>query len=177
MKKRGEENKSDKVENLSDFEAIEKLKELIKHNSICMFGTRLDVVPMQVRPMSVGQIDDEGNLWFLNGKSTGKTADIEADPRVQLLFSNVSDQEYLTVYGTAEVTTDKAKIKELWTPIAKAWFSEGVDDPDISAIKVQPENGFYWDTKNGRMISMIKFFAAAVTGKTMEEGVQGKLRV
>lgn len=177
MKDRREEEKADKVENLSSQQAIEKLKELIKHNSICMFATRLDEVPLEVRPMSVAQVDDEGNMWFLSGKSTTKNHDITTDNHVQLFFANTSNQEYLTVYGVATEVLDKGKIKELWTPIAKAWFNEGVDDEDISAIRVEPEDAFYWDTRNGRMVSLIKILASAVTGKTFEEGVRGKLKV
>lgn len=175
MKKKGEENKGDKVEDLSSYEAIEKLKELIKHNSICLFATRLDNVPMEARPMSVGQVDDNGNMWFLSGKSSTKNQEIAIDPHVQLFFSNTSDQEYLTVYGTATEVNDQAKIEELWSPIAKAWFNEGVDDPDISAIRFEPQDAFYWDTKSGRMISLIKILASTVTGKAVEEGVRGKL--
>jgi general stress protein 26 len=177
MKKREEENKGDKTENLSAYAAIEKLKLLIEHNAICMFATRLEESPIQTRPMSVAQVDDEGQLWFLSGKSSTKNHDITIDPNVQLFFANVSDQEYLTVYGTAVEVDDKIKIKEIWKPIAKAWFEEGVDDADVSAIKVSPQDAFYWDTKSGRMVSLIKILASAITGKTMEEGVQGKLRI
>jgi len=107
MKKQGE-NQGDKVQNLSSHEAIEKLKELIKHNSICMFATRLSDTPLETRPMSVAQVDEEGNLWFLSGKSTKKNEDIAIDPHVQLFFSNVSDQEYLSVYGMASVVNSKS---------------------------------------------------------------------
>ena len=178
MKNQGEENKGDATKNLSDQQAVEKLKELIKHNSICMFATKLgNDGPAETRPMSVGQVDDDGNLWFLSGKSSKKNHDIKIDPRIQLLFANTSDQEYLTVFGDATVTTDKQKIKEIWSPFAKAWFNEGVDDPDVSAIRITPRDGFYWDTKSGRMISLLKILASAVIGKTIEEGVQGKLKV
>jgi len=171
------DNKGDATQDLSDQSAIEKLKELIKHNSICMFATKLDDVPLETRPMSVAQVDDEGILWFLSAKSSRKNHEIVADPRIQLFFANVSDQEYLTIYGLAVETDNQQKIKELWTPIAKAWFTEGVDDPDLSAVRVTPQDGFYWDTKSGRMISLIKILASAVTGKTLEEGVQGKLKI
>lgn len=175
--KKHNENKGDATKNLYDEKAIEKLKELVKHNSICMFATKLDEAPFETRPMSVAQVDDEGVLWFLSAKSSRKNHEIVTDPRVQLFFANVSDQEYLTIYGNAAETNNEQKIKELWTPIAKAWFTEGVDDPDISAVRVTPQDGFYWDTKSGRMISLLKILASAVTGKTIEEGVHGKLTV
>lgn len=177
MKKRGEENKGDKVENLSDHAAIEKLKLLVKHNSICMFGTNLEEVPTETRPMSVAQVDDEGHLWFLSGRTSKKNQDIQVDPRVQLFFANVSDQEYLTVFGLASEVNDKSKIEEIWNPIAKAWFNEGVDDPDVSALRIVPENAYYWDTKSGRMVSLIKILASAVAGTTIEEGVRGELTI
>src|SRR4051812_256972 len=172
------QEKSDKDLDLSDREAISKLQELIKHNSICMFVTHLGDVPLETRPMSVAEIDDDGYFWFLSGKSTKKNLDISDDPNVQLFFANTSDQEYLTVYGEAtEINDNKEKMKDLWNPIAKAWFPEGVDDPDLSLLKIEPLDAYYWDTKNGKMISMIKILASAVTGKTMEEGVRGKLKV
>jgi general stress protein 26 len=177
MKKKGEKTQGDKVENLSDRPAIEKIQELVDHNSICMFTTRLDDAPLTTRPMGVQKVDDEGNLWFLSALSSRKNGEIEMDSRIQLFFSNVSDQEYLSLYGTATVVRDKEKIKELWNPIAKAWFNEGVDDPDISALRVAPQEAYYWDTKSGRMISLLKILASAVTGRTLEEGVQGTITV
>ncbi len=177
MKKKGEENKADKVQNLSDEQAIQKIQELVDHNSICMFTTQLEEVPLVTRPMGVQKVDDQGYLWFLSGRSSNKNQEIAIDERVQLFFANTSDQEYLTLYGTASIVLDREKIKELWNPIAKAWFNEGVDDPEISALRVTPEQAFYWDTKSGRMISLLKILASAVTGKTIEEGVQGTLTV
>ncbi|MEP6926878.1 MAG: pyridoxamine 5'-phosphate oxidase family protein, partial [Ginsengibacter sp.] len=91
--------------------------------------------------------------------------------------SNQSSSEYLSIFGTAEIIFDKNKIEEMWSPIAKAWFTEGKDDPSISLLKVTPQEGYYWDTKNNKMISLIKIATAIVTGKTMDDGVEGKLTV
>ena len=99
------------------------------------------------------------------------------DPRVQMFFSNTSNYEFLSVYGTASISRDPKKIDELWTDIAKAWFPEGKDDPRVTVIKVTPEEGFYWDTKEGKLVSMVKILASAVSGKTLEEGVEGTISV
>jgi general stress protein 26 len=81
----------------------------------------------------------------------------------------------MTIYGSASISTDKLKIDEIWSPIAKAWFNEGKDDPRITVIKVTPEHGFYWDTKHGKTISLIKVAAAAIAGRTMDDGIEGQL--
>ena len=96
---------------------------------------------------------------------------------MQLFYSNTGSSEYLSIYGTAEIVFDQQKIDELWNPIAKAWFKEGKTDPEISLIKVTPENAYYWDTKNSKMVDFAKMVASAVTGKTMDGGVEGRLEV
>jgi general stress protein 26 len=65
----------------------------------------------------------------------------------------------------------------LWTDIAKAWFPEGKKDPNVTVVKVSPEQGFYWDTKDGKLVSMIKIVASAVSGKTLQEGVEGTISI
>ena len=165
------------VRNLESGEAITKMQELVKHNSMCLFVSNLTELPLDARPMGIQQVDEMGNFWFLSAKDSTKNQEIRNDSRVQLFISNVSDSEYLSLYGQASIHTDRNKIEELWTPLAKAWFTQGKDDPNITAIKVRPEEGFYWDTKNGKMLSMFKILASAVTGKPMNVGVQGELEV
>ena len=163
--------------NLIDKEAVQKIKELAKDANICHFVTKLSNIPLSSRPMATQKVDDEGNIWFLSDKDSDKNLDILADKRVQLFYSAHSSYEYLSVYGTAEVIFDKEKIHEMWTNFAKAWFPGGEDDPAISLIKVIPEDGYYWDTKNNKIVSLIKIASSIVTGKTDDGGVEGTLKV
>jgi general stress protein 26 len=171
------EKKASEIRNLTQGEAIEKFKEIVDHEAICLFTTRLTEVPLTTRPMSVQKVCDQGNFWFLSASDSDKNHDIEMDQRVQLFFTNPSKYEFLSLYGTASITRDRGKIDELWTNIAKAWFPEGKDDPRVTVIKVTPEQGFYWDTKDGKLVSMIKILASAVSGKTLKEGVEGTISV
>ena len=127
--------------------------------------------------MSTQEVDDSGNLWFLSDKDSTKNMEINDDDHVQLLFSGSAHSDFLSVYGKATILYDKEKIKELYEPIVKAWFKEGKDDPNISVIKVAPEEGYYWDTKHGKLVSLAKIMASMVTGKTMEDGIEGKIKL
>lgn len=170
------ETKASKIENLSHQQAIDKFKELVKHESTCLFTTRLTQVPLTTRPMAVQKVCDQGNFWFLSSSESEKNQEIAEDPRVQLFISNTSNYEFLSVYGHATISRDKEKIEEFWSDINKAWF-DGKDDPRITVIKVTPEEGFYWDTKDGKLVSMIKIAASAISGKTLTEGVEGRISV
>lgn len=125
--------------------------------------------------MSVQKVDDQGNLWFLSANDSHKNKDIGRDPKVQLLFQGSSHSDFLTIYGKATISTDKALIKELWEPLAKAWFTEGVDDPRITVIKVSADSGYYWDNKHGDAIALLKIAAGAIMGKTMDDSIEGNL--
>jgi general stress protein 26 len=165
------------TQNLTGTAAIDKLKELVNAANICIFVTNLGETPLSSRPMSTLQVDDDGCLWFFSKENSEKEHEIKNDNRVQLFYSNKNSSEYLSVYGEAELLRDRDKVDELWSPIAKAWFTEGKDDPTIEIIKVTPRDAYYWDTKHNKAVSLVKIAVGAVTGKRMDDGVQGKLKV
>ena len=98
------------------------------------------------RPMSVQQVDEEGNLWFLSADDSHKNQELEADASVQPYFQGSAHSDFLMLNGTATISRDKAMIKELWKSIVKTWFTEDVDDRRITVLKVAPSSGYYWDT-------------------------------
>jgi general stress protein 26 len=79
--------------------------------------------------------------------------------------------------GEATISRDREKIEELWSKIVETWFTEGKDDPRVTIIKVTPTEGYYWDTKHGLAVAGVKMLIGAVTKKTMDDSIQGKLKV
>ena len=165
------------TKNLKSNEAIDKLKSLIAGNKTAIFCTELNKLPITSRPMAVQEVDDEGNLWFISSATSNKNFEINKDDDVQLFFSNSSSSQFLSFYGHATIYNDEEKIEELWNPIAKAWFEDGKDDVKVTIIKVSPSNVYYWDTKDGKIISLIKMAGAAILGTKPDIGVEGKLKI
>ncbi|MDB5257746.1 MAG: ral stress protein [Chitinophagaceae bacterium] len=163
------------IQDLQNQEAIQKIQELVEAANVCLFATELTQAPLSVRPMSTSKVDEEGHIWFFSKKDSDKNEHILEDDQVQLLYSNNSSSEYLSLYGHAEIIRDRNKIEELWTPIVKAWFPEGKEDPSITLLKVTPQEGHYWDTKNGKIISLVKIAASVLTRKSSDNGVEGKV--
>lgn len=166
------------TQHLTNQEAIKKIKELSEKAKICMFCTELDKLPVNSRPMGIQETDDTGNLWFISSESSNKNFEIKEDNRVQLYFMNNSDSEYLSIFGEAFIYTDKATIEEKWSAMANAWF-DGKDDPNVSIIRVQPKETYYWDTKAGKLVSLLSFATAAITGNKTDnsDGVEGNATI
>ena len=162
--------------NLIAEEAIAKLQHLVKGSSTCMFATHLTEAPFHVCPMRVQEADYEGRLWFFSDANSIHNKQINADSRVQLIFANTPDMEFLTVYGTASISTDKEMIARLWDGMVEAWFN-GKDDPNVSLICVQPAMAHYWDTEDGKLVTIAKLLTRAATGSHIPIGQEGDLNV
>jgi len=171
------EQPEDNYQDLRGEEATQKIKELVKKANVCFFCSAIKTgQDFNTRPMSVQKLDDEGNLWFLSAKDSHKNKELKSDDHVQLLFQGSSYSDFLNLYGKATISTDKEKIKELWEPILKTWFTDGIDDQRITVIKVEPEKGYYWDTKHNMAVGMIKRVAGALMGKTLDDSIEGKIK-
>nr|WP_292010085.1 pyridoxamine 5'-phosphate oxidase family protein [Chryseobacterium sp.] len=166
------------TQNLTHLEAVKKIKELSEAARICMFCTELEKVPVNSRPMTLQETDENGNLWFISSDTSNKNFEIKEDRRVQLFFMNNGDSQYLSVYGTASVYKDKTTIEDKWSAMANAWF-DGKDDPHVSIIRVEPKETYYWDTKAGKLVSLLSFVASAVTGNKTDnsDGIEGNATV
>lgn len=165
-------------EDLGGAEAVRKMRELCEKAGTCFFCTAIrSGEAFATRPMSVQELDEAGVFWFLSATDSHKNAQLAADPKVQLLFQGSSHSDFISLYGTATISQDKEKIKALWSPLLKTWFTEGIDDPRISVIRVVPEHGYYWDTKHNQMIAFAKQLIGAATGQTLDDSIEGTLRM
>lgn len=162
------------IQNLKDNAAIEKIIELAKDQT-CLFCTYIGEFAIKARPMSTQAVEDDGTIWFFSSKQSDKNREIATKNKVHLLYGDPGKSDYLSVEGHVVITEDKNKIDELWTPIIKTWFQEGKDDPNLSLLKITPAEAYYWDTKHGKMVSFAKMLASVVSGKTMDDGIEGKL--
>ncbi len=155
-------------------ESIEKLRELIKDIDFCMLTT-IDGGHLRSRPMSTQEFGSDGELWFFTSDNTHKVDEIAKDNRVNVSYSLPADDKYVSVSGTAEILKDRGKIEELWSPILKAWFPEGLDDPHICLMKVSVEQAEYWDTPSGKIVQLIGFVKALATGQEAGYGDNEKI--
>ncbi len=166
------------LESLGGEDAIAKIRELVEKGSVCFFCTAVPTGQSNgARPMNVLEIDDQGSLWFLSASDSHTYQEIGINPAVKLYFHGSAHSDFLQLDGVASVSKDRARIKELWNPLLKTWFTEGVDDARIVVIKLVPIRGYYWDTKHGNMIAGIKIMVGAAIGKTLDDSVEGSLSV
>ena len=76
------------------------------------------------RPITTQQAEADGVLWFFVPLDGGMAEELGRDPRLILNYADVSDNFFVALAGTGQILKDRAKAKELWSPMAGAWFPQ-----------------------------------------------------
>ena len=146
--------------------------ELMKKIGFAMLVTH-DGDKLRARPMSAYLERESNAIYFLTDARRHKDEEIARNPGINLSFADAGDQKYVSVTGTAAVSNDRAKIKQLFSTPAKAWW-DSAEDPNIRVLKITPDDAEFWDSP-GSVISYVKMAAAAVTGTRPEIGDNRKV--
>ena len=146
--------------------------DLMKKIGFAMLVTH-DGDKLRARPMSAYLDRDHNMIYFLTDARRHKDEEIARNPGINLSFADAGSQKYVSLTGTASVTNDRAKIKELFTTAAKAWW-DSPDDPNIRVLKVTPDDAEFWDSP-GTVISYVKMAAAAMSGSRPDLGDNRKV--
>ena len=149
-------------------EKIEKLRELIKDMKFAMLTTVDEDGSLRSRPMTTQEAEFDGDLWFFTSLTMGTAIEIQLNNRVNVNYASGHDR-FVSVSGTATLVDNRAKMHEMWSPIYKAFFPGGLDDPNLRLIKVDVHKAEYWDTPGG-LIATVIGFAKGLAGQEPDMG-------
>lgn len=150
----------------------ERAWELMEKIGTCMLVT-WDGERQRARPMAAHVTPRDHAIYFLTDARRAKDDQVERFPIVTMAFADAGGQKYVACTGHATLSNDRAKIRELWSVFAKAWW-DSAEDPNIRLLKVEPDDAEIWDG-SGTLIATVKMLAAAATGKRPDMGDNRKL--
>ncbi len=161
----------------SENDERKKLSELIKDIQFAMLTTQEPDGTLRSRPMTTQQQEFDGDLWFFVGASSSTVREVQQDQQVNLAYAAPNKNTYVSVSGRANLVRDRRKMEELWNPVYKAWFPDGLDDPNLALLRVEPTQAEYWDAPNGKVVQAIGFAKALLTGQQFQGGENEKLNL
>jgi len=151
-------------------EAVTKLAQLVNGMHIAMLTTQGEGGKLESRPMGVQAAEFDGTLYFLTQRSSGKVQQVEQYPQVNVAFADPGKNTYVSIAGRAKAYRDQATIDRLWTPLDKAWFPKGKEDPAIEVLEVEAESAEYWDSPSSTFVQLYGFVKATLTGTPPKGG-------
>ncbi len=146
------------------YDPVAKLNELIKGIDFAMLTTIRSDGSLHSCPMATQDVDGDGVIWFFSDSNTEKVKAVRTDHRVNLAYSDVGSQRYVSVAGRCELVRDPVKAKQLWSPLYRTWFPKGLEDPNLILLKVHVQEAEYWHAPEGRMVQLPGFAKAGIAG-------------
>ena len=117
------------------------------------------------RPMTTVQKEFAGTLWFFMARSSPPAVAVAKNASVGLQYSEPADDLYVSLSGHARLEHDRDRMHSLWSPMVKAWFPKGIDDPDLMLLRVDVHKAEYWDVKESKPVQLFKMAKAALSGE------------
>ena len=110
-------------------------------------------------------IDEGAQLYFFISRKSELAQRLQQDGNVNVSYADPGDDSYVSLSGQAVIAEDQAKKEELWSPVARAWFPAGVNDPDLALLEIHIHHAEYWDVKESKMVQLAKMAKAAILGE------------
>ena len=149
---------------MTDKKHHEILWDLIKEQRFAMLSHRHTDGSLHSHPLTTQNKDlDEEILYFFVSRKSEVGQRLQQDGNVNLAYANPKDDTWVSITGSARIVEDLAKKKELFNPIAKAWF-DGPEDPEMELVAVEIDEAEYWNVKDNKLLQLLKMGKAAVTG-------------
>jgi len=168
----------DKRREVSGDEATSKVRALLPRFKAAMLVTQASDGGLHARPLApAGKAQAfDGVLWFFVDDRSLKAHESAGGVPVSVLFQNDRDNVYLHLRGRSEVARDLPKMQELYSPVLKTWFPQGLDDPHLVLITVDVDSGAYWEVRGGRLRAAAALATSLVTGTPTRSTDAGNLR-
>lgn len=158
---------------------IDELYKLIDGIEIAMLTTRRTDGALVSRPMANQERIAGADLVFVTDVESHKLDDLRNDPHVNVSYYRDRTREWVSVSGTARVSKDRKRIRELYKPDWKAWFGDeggnrdgGPDDPRIGLILVDADYAEYLVVNTPRPMVLFQVVKGMVTGQRPDVGEQ-----
>ena len=144
---------------------LDRLAGIIESIKVGMLTTIAPDGSIRSRPLQTLLMDAQARLWFFVEAESPKTGEMEAhDHQVCLAYADPDKMSFVSVSGTGHVVRDKERMRELWSPFAKAWFPRGVDDPALALLEVRLDKAELWDSPGSATMRFGGLVKALATG-------------
>lgn len=160
---------------MQDTESISKVTDIINGSRIGMLTTLNEDGALVSRPLAVQDVKDDGDMWFFISADSSQAAHVRANPAVNVSFGK--NTEWVSVAGTAEVVTDRQKIRDMWNQTVEAWFPDGPDTPEVVLLHVGSDSAEYWTSPGGTAATVLQWIKSKVTHSRMSVGESGTVEL
>lgn len=149
-----------------------ELDRLIDKFDYAMLITRSLEGSIRARPMMIAGHTEGARLYFATRVEQGKFGEILHDSNVAVTLQG--SNRFLSISGWAELEVDPDLVRRFWSKPMQVWFPEGVDDPQLTLIRIEPVFAEFWDQSGFNRLEVLwESGKALITGEIPREDPLG----
>ena len=142
---------------------------ILRGGDSVMLATALADGKILAHPMAPQQVTEEADVWFFLALDGDQAKALQTNPEVNISLAEAGN--WLSVAGRVKFVDDKAKVDELWSDSAKAWFDDR-RDPNLGLIKVVTHSAQHWGLPGGKASGLFRMVKSKLTGDRPSGGTQ-----
>jgi general stress protein 26 len=118
-------------------------------------------------------------LWFFSYDDNKLAGPLSGGKSQEAMFHFVDKdrQVWACIMGALSVQRDQARIDKFWNPQARAWFTDGKDDPKLTMLKFQPSEAEVWVNEKGLVRYGLGVLKANLTKSTPDGGAHETIQL
>ncbi len=121
------------------------------------------------RPLTALELDSQGAIWFMVSRKSMAAQFAAGEQPVNVAFSDEPKSLYVSLAGTGRLVDDMSRKLELWSAMARPWFS-GADDPDLTLLCVQARSAEVWDGPDSTVMRALAMATSVAAGRPIGMG-------
>ncbi|WP_309672128.1 pyridoxamine 5'-phosphate oxidase family protein [Gemmatimonas sp.] len=156
---------------------IDELYDLVDGIETAMFVTQREDGQLVSRPMATQKRNPVADLWFVTDVESNKIDELDQNPNINLSYFSTKSKEWVSVSGTATISTDRAAIRALYEPDWKMYFGAlddvrngGPDDPRLALILVNADSVIYLKQDKSTPAVLFELLKGRITGDRPDLG-------
>jgi general stress protein 26 len=143
-----------------------RIRELLQRGEVAMLVTLDSSGAHEGRPMLPLWLENDPHVYFLTRHDSRKVSQIAKRPQVALTL--ITAGCYFVVLGSAYSSRDPELIRRLWHPSYRAWFPEGKDDREATALRMVIDRVNYWQPPRSHVRRLFQAVKAVATRRAVE---------
>ena len=135
---------------LTPADAEKEFWKSLKESNTGMLG--LDQPGHHAQPMTGFGEPETGTIWFFSRNDTDFARDVAAGANSGMFTYQAKDQKVQAcIHGDLSIDNDRERINRVWNPVVAAWYPDGKDDPALTLIRFDADDGRVWVSDKGAL--------------------------
>lgn len=154
---------------LTAAEAEQEFWKALKSSNTGLLG--LDQPGYHAQPMTAHREEETGTIWFFTREETdlARDAGVGGGQSAMFHYGSKDQKVWACIHGELSVRGhDREIIDRYWNPVLAAWYPEGKDDPALTILRFDADDGRVWVSEGGLLKFAFEIAKANMT-KTMPD--------